>query len=98
MEALRALTGPEIARRLTNLTQWLAADNMVIARTITCKDFAEAIQLINRVALIAESENHHPDIFLHGYKNLTVSLTTHSARGLTEKDFVVAAKIDRIIP
>ena len=58
------------------------------------KNFTAAVRLINKIAEIAESENHHPDIHLTGYRKLRIELTTHALGGLTENDFIVAAKIN----
>ena len=60
-------------------------------------DFVSAIGLIDRVAALAEAEDHHPDIRVWGYRNLRFDLTTHDSGGLTLNDFVMAAKIDRLV-
>lgn len=59
------------------------------------KDFKEAISFVDKVAEVAESEGHHPDIHLN-YNKLRLELTTHAIGGLSENDFIVAAKIDDI--
>ncbi len=60
------------------------------------KNFIEAINLINKIAVIAEEENHHPDFHLTGYRRLVIEITTHAIGGLSENDFILAAKIDQI--
>ena len=60
------------------------------------KDFLEAMKFINKIAQIAESEGHHPDFCVH-YNKVDVELWTHAINGLSENDFIVAAKIDKII-
>jgi 4a-hydroxytetrahydrobiopterin dehydratase len=65
-----------------------------IVREWKFKDFGEAISFINRVAVVAEEANHHPDILLHGWNKVRLSLTNHSAGGLTEADFKLAQKLD----
>jgi len=60
------------------------------------KDFASAIDLVRRVAALAEREDHHPDILLTGYRRLRFVLSTHSLGGLSENDFILAAKIARL--
>jgi 4a-hydroxytetrahydrobiopterin dehydratase len=55
------------------------------------------LQSINKIGEIAESEGHHPDLHLTGYRNLRVDLTTHAIGGLSENDFIVAAKIDEAL-
>jgi 4a-hydroxytetrahydrobiopterin dehydratase len=57
-------------------------------------DFAEAIAFVNRIAAAAEAANHHPDILVHGWNKVRLSLTNHSAGGLTDIDFEMARKFD----
>ena len=72
---------------------WELEDNKKIKRTFTFKTFREGIEFVNRVADIAEEENHHPDIHIL-YTKVTLVLTTHAMGGLSENDFIMAAKID----
>jgi 4a-hydroxytetrahydrobiopterin dehydratase len=67
-----------------------------IMRELECADFAAAVALVNSVAGLAERANHHPDILIHGYKRVRLTLTTHSAGGLTESDFGLAGAIDAL--
>src|SRR3989344_4104773 len=64
-----------------------------IRREFEFSDFKEAIAFVNRVAEVAEAEGHHPDLMIH-YKKVIVELWTHSIGGLSENDFILAAKID----
>ncbi|HET7467501.1 MAG TPA: 4a-hydroxytetrahydrobiopterin dehydratase [Candidatus Dormibacteraeota bacterium] len=66
----------------------------VLTRTFKFKGFMPGVDLVNRIAAIAEEEGHHPDLSL-GWGYLTVQLWTHAAEGLTENDFIVAAKVDQ---
>ncbi len=75
---------------------WRVLDNKKLERLFTFKDFKEAISFMNQVAAIAESEGHHPDIFIN-YNKLTLTLWTHAIGGLSENDFILASKIDAII-
>ena len=75
----------------------LSDDGKSISRKVLCANFVDAVQLINRIAEVAESEQHHPDLHLTGYRKLRVDLTTHAIDGLSENDFIVAAKIDRLL-
>jgi 4a-hydroxytetrahydrobiopterin dehydratase len=59
-------------------------------------DFMAAIELVNKVAALAEEEQHHPDIRVHGYRNLVLDLSTHSIGGLSLNDFILAAKINAL--
>ena len=87
------LTAQEIDERLGALQDW-HRDGDAIVRDIECKDFAAAIALVNAVADAAEAANHHPDILVHGWNELRLSVTNHSAGGLTQADFALAATID----
>ena len=68
-----------------------------LTRTFRFKGFMPGVELVNRIAELAEAEAHHPDLRL-SYGSLTVDLWTHTAGGLTENDFVLAAKMDRFSP
>lgn len=75
---------------------WRVADEgKKIKRDFTFGDFKEAMGFINKVADIAEAEGHHPDISI-SYNRVTISLWTHAIGGLSENDFIMAAKIDSI--
>lgn len=75
--------------------EWRVIDNKRIERQFKFKDFQEAMSFVNKVAEIAESEGHHPDIAIF-YNKVTLTLWTHASRGLTENDFIIAAKIDAL--
>ncbi|MDZ4231528.1 MAG: 4a-hydroxytetrahydrobiopterin dehydratase [Patescibacteria group bacterium] len=82
---------------LSDLNNWeLVEDGKVIKKTLVLKDFKEALGFVNRVGELAEAHDHHPDIKLFDYKKVEISLTTHSAGGLTEKDVVLAKEIDKL--
>jgi len=82
---------------LTNLQGWeLSEDGRSIRRTYTMRWFMDAIELIQKIAEIAEEEQHHPDLHLTGYRRLTVELSTHAIGGLSENDFILAAKIEAL--
>lgn len=87
----------EINKNLGKVKRWSLSDNgKSITRNFKLKDFKEAIDLVNKIAEIAEEKNHHPDIRIHGYNNLEVGLSTHSAGGLTQIDFSVAENIENL--
>ena len=65
-------------------------------RTFQFGNFVTAVAFINAIARLAESEGHHPDLNLHSYKHVTVTLSTHAIGGLSENDFILAAKIDEL--
>ena len=59
-------------------------------------DFMTAIQWIHRIAKLAEAENHHPDLHLTNYRKLKIEISTHAIDGLSENDFILASKIDKL--
>ena len=65
-------------------------------RDFKFKDFAEAMAFVNRVAGVAEERNHHPDILVHGWNNVRLTLSTHSEGGVTDNDRALAEQIDRL--
>ncbi|OGG76663.1 hypothetical protein A3B35_03970 [Candidatus Kaiserbacteria bacterium RIFCSPLOWO2_01_FULL_54_24] len=73
----------------------LSRDGKAISKRFRFENFAEAIHFVNHVAVIAEDEGHHPDLFV-GWGRATVELSTHAIGGLSENDFILAAKIDTI--
>ena len=74
----------------------LTPDYKRICREYVTKNFMEAVRFINKTAEIAESENHHPDISLREYRRLKIELSTHAISGLSENDFIVAAKLNEL--
>lgn len=90
---------PDFAReQLAHLVDWRLEDSgKSIRRGLRFRNFLQAIDALNRIAELAEQEQHHPDLHLTGYRVLTIVLTTHAVSGLSENDFILAAKIDRLI-
>jgi 4a-hydroxytetrahydrobiopterin dehydratase len=84
----------EITQRLEG-SQWSRVDD-AIAREFEFKDFGEAMTFVNVVAGIAEDRNHHPDILVHGWNKVRLTVTNHSEGGLTEADFGFAHAIDAL--
>ncbi|MEM7828266.1 MAG: 4a-hydroxytetrahydrobiopterin dehydratase [Candidatus Aenigmatarchaeota archaeon] len=74
---------------------WELVDERKIRKEFTFSDFKGAIRFVNRVADLAEDEGHHPDIFI-SYNRVRIELWTHSISGLSENDFIIAAKIDEL--
>ena len=62
-----------------------------------CKNFVEVMGVVNQIAELAESDGHHPDLHITGYRQLKIDLTTHAIGGLSENDFILAAKIDQLL-
>ena len=73
----------------------LTADFGRLHRTHRFRDFAGGLALVNRVGVVADEEDHHPDVLL-AWGRLEFTLWTHAANGLTDNDFILAAKIDRL--
>lgn len=90
---------PESAARalLQDVRGWELVGGKAIRKTIVCKNFLDAVALIQRLAPIAETEDHHPDVHLTRYKRLTIELSTHAIGGLSENDFILAAKFDQLL-
>ncbi len=82
---------------LRDLRDWELVEGKALRKTVKCRDFLDAVSLIQRIALIAEAEDHHPDLHLTGYRKLTMELSTHAIGGLSENDFILAAKIDQLV-
>lgn len=93
-EGTPPLATEEAEQLLSQLDAWSIADGKRLVRRWKLADFQSALAFVNRIGEIAEAEDHHPDIEL-GWGRVGVELWTHTAGGLTENDFIVAAKIDR---
>ncbi len=89
------LAGPEIEKLLRQLEGWQVADEHHLSKTYKFKDFRESLEFVNRVGALAEQQGHHPDICF-GWGTAEIKIWTHEINGLTESDFVLAAKIDKI--
>ncbi len=89
------LSDEEIDQRLAANQGWHREGGDSIEREWTFADFAAAIAFVDRVAELAEAANHHPDILLHGWNKVRLTLSTHSQGGLTDADFRLAIQIDR---
>jgi len=89
------LAGEELKKFHQQVPQWQVVDGHHLKRAFTFPDFRQALDFTNRVGEIAEREGHHPDIFLTWGK-VEITIWTHKIDGLTESDFILAAKIDQI--
>lgn len=89
---------PDDARRqVEKLSGWkLSPDAKKIRKEWVVKEFMTAIKFFNEIARIAEADDHHPDLHLTGYRNVAIELSTHAIGGLSENDFILAAKIDQV--
>ena len=94
------LPSGEIDRLLQQLSGWSVVEgggHLLLTKTLRFKGFLPGVEMVNQIAGIAEAEGHHPDLHL-SYGSLRVELWTHAAGGLTENDFILAAKIDEAGP
>ncbi len=91
---MRVLTEIEINERLLDLDGW-SLDQDAIKREWVFKDYSEAMDFINMVAVIAENHHHHPQLF-NVYNRVSLRFNTHEAEGITEKDMNIAKAIDKL--
>ena len=85
----------QIHKQLPHSAQWKVINQHHITRTFTFPDFKQALDFVNRVGALAEEQGHHPDILLTWGK-AEITLWTHKVDGLSESDFIMAAKIDQL--
>ena len=87
----------EAERQIENHPEWrISGEGQRIRRDWQAPNFRAAMQFFHLVAELAEAENHHPDFHLEGYRNVTIEIWTHAIGGLSENDFILAAKIDEL--
>lgn len=87
------LQGEELKQMMELLEEWTLVDGRQIEKTFKFKNFKDALAFVNDIGKIAEDEGHHPDIEL-GWGKAKVALSTHKIKGLSEADFILAAKCD----
>ena len=87
------LQGADLARLAAELPKWQVIEGHHLERTFEFPNFKSALAFVNRIGAVAEEEGHHPDISF-GWGKVTATLYTHKIDGLTESDFILAAKID----
>jgi 4a-hydroxytetrahydrobiopterin dehydratase len=85
----------EIHKQLVDWAHWKVINEHHLTRTFTFPDFKQALDFVDRVGALAEEQGHHPEILL-SWGKAEVTLWTHKVDGLTESDFIMAAKIDRL--
>jgi 4a-hydroxytetrahydrobiopterin dehydratase len=90
------LQGDELAKLLAEVPGWQLIENHHIIKEFKFPDFKTALDFVNKVGAVAEQEGHHPDLYL-SWGRVEVKTWTHKINGLTESDFILAAKIDRLI-
>ena len=90
-----ALAGDELAALAKQVPEWKVVDGHHLARAFKFKNFVDALVFVNKVGAVAEEQGHHPDILL-AWGKAEITTWTHKINGLTESDFILAAKIDRL--
>jgi 4a-hydroxytetrahydrobiopterin dehydratase len=90
-----SLTAPEIQPLLAQIHDWQVIDTHHLEKNFSFENFAEALDFVNRLGTVAESQNHHPDLYL-AWGKVGIKLWTHKIDGLSESDFIFAAKIDMV--
>lgn len=94
MARIAKLSESEVRERLAALPDWKVADGF-LTRTFRFKRFMAGIDFVNKVAAVAEEMDHHPDISIR-FGLITISLLTHEAQGITERDFAQAERLDAL--
>ena len=90
-----ALQGEELEKLKSQLAGWQVVDGHHLLKTYTFPDFRTALDFVNKAGEIAEAEGHHPDLLL-SWGKVEVKTWTHKIDGLTESDFILAAKLDHV--
>ena len=90
------LKGSDLHTLSHQLPNWSVVDEHHITRTFPFPDFQKALDFVNRVGALAEQQGHHPDVLL-SWGKAAITLWTHAVNGLTESDFIMAAKIDQVL-
>ena len=93
---MKPIPREEAEKLLKELDDWALIDEAhLLAKSFHFKDFVASMNFVNKIAAIAEEEGHHPDLTI-SYSDVGIELTTHAISGLSENDFILAAKIDEI--
>ena len=88
---------PHVREQLSKIPGWfITHDGQRIRKEWTVKNFLVALDFFHRVGELAEADGHHPDLHVEGYRNVWIELWTHAIGGLSENDFILAAKIDQL--
>jgi len=94
---IEKLTAEQVREHIQALDGWrITGDGLRIRKDWQVKNFMAGMDFFNRVAQLAEAEGHHPDLHLENYRQAWIEIWTHAIGGLSENDFILAAKIDRL--
>lgn len=94
-EKMVKLSEEEIKNYMSQVNNWEFLETHKIVKKFKFEDFVKAMDFVNKIAVIAEEEGHHPDIAIY-YNKVEITLWTHFVNGLSENDFIIAAKIDQL--
>jgi 4a-hydroxytetrahydrobiopterin dehydratase len=90
------LPAAEVDRYLGQVPGWRLQDG-VVRRGLLFPDFVSLIAFVDRLAVLAEEEQHHPDFLVYGYRRMRIDFATHSIGGLSPNDFIMAAKVNQLL-
>jgi len=76
--------------------KWTETESKLM-KTIKCQDFNHALALLNKIAVVAESMNHHPDMKIYSYRFLSIEIYTHDTNSITQKDYDLSKQIDLVL-
>ena len=93
---MNVLSSQEIEKKLGEITGWSFESNS-IGKEFQLKDFVSALAFVNKIGDEAEKMDHHPDIFIHSWNKVKITISTHSAGGVTQNDFNLAKKIESLV-
>ncbi|GBD34183.1 Putative pterin-4-alpha-carbinolamine dehydratase [bacterium HR34] len=96
-EGVSPLSKEECEKLLKQLKGWDLVDYKKISKNLQFQDFKESMEFVNKVADVSERENHHPDILIYQWNKVKIEIYTHAIGGLSENDFILAAKIDKVL-
>jgi 4a-hydroxytetrahydrobiopterin dehydratase len=91
------LPAERVQRMLAQVPGW-DIENGKLTRDVKVADFRAALALVNAIGAIAEQEGHHPDIAIHGWNRVRIEFFTHAIQGLSENDFIMAARVSEALP
>lgn len=87
----------EFIKYLSQVKKWDVIEDKELEKKFKFKDFEEALVFVNKVGSLAQSEGHHPNIYLYGWNKVRLTLTTHVINGLSMNDFILAAKVNSLV-
>ncbi len=92
---MSVLSQDTIQSKLNTIPEWRQEEKSII-RDVELKNFRGAIEFVNQVGEVAEEMDHHPDILIHGWNKVRITVTTHSEGGLTDNDFKLASQVEQL--